>query len=168
MSESKKPELNVIKDKSAVSVAIATLFLLLLSFFGFRYFGNPSSNINDKINGDGASDTLVEDSTDYTANSDSDKMDSSSDPIKNTDSDKNISANFSSNSTWSANNYEPNELKGGTHKVEKGDTLWELAEAYYGNGANWHQIASANNVTYLANGNPLIIPGQTLTIPALQ
>ncbi|PIR43336.1 hypothetical protein COV24_03145, partial [candidate division WWE3 bacterium CG10_big_fil_rev_8_21_14_0_10_32_10] len=140
----------------------------LLSFFGFRYFGNPSSNINDKINGDGASDTLVEDSTDYTANSDSDKMDSSSDPIKNTDSDKNISANFSSNSTWSANNYEPNELKGGTHKVEKGDTLWELAEAYYGNGANWHQIASANNVTYLANGNPLIIPGQTLTIPALQ
>ena len=45
--------------------------------------------------------------------------------------------------------------------VQKGDTLWGIANKYYGNGARYHEIAKANNIT-----NPdLIYPGQKLLIP---
>jgi hypothetical protein len=47
--------------------------------------------------------------------------------------------------------------------VAPGDTLWDLAERAYGNGADYTLIAQANGIT-----NPdLITPGQVLTIPAL-
>ncbi len=69
------------------------------------------------------------------------------------------------NGSWRANDYKHGDIKAGSHTVVRGDTLWEIAEAVYGNGADWHKIADANNVSYLANGNPLIIPGQVLNIP---
>jgi nucleoid-associated protein YgaU len=71
----------------------------------------------------------------------------------------------SSDSAWHANDYSPGQIKPGSYTVVSGDTLYEIAEAAYGNGADWHKIATANNVSYLANGNPLIIPGQVLNIP---
>jgi len=48
-----------------------------------------------------------------------------------------------------------------THKVEKGENLWEIAEKYYNSGYNWVNIARENN---LKNPN-FIFPGQELTIP---
>lgn len=49
-----------------------------------------------------------------------------------------------------------------THTVVKGDTLWGIAKKYYGDGAQYPKIASANGVS-----NPnLIKPGQVFTIPA--
>ena len=68
-------------------------------------------------------------------------------------------------STWTANNYEKGDIKSGSYTVVSGDTLWEIAEAVYGNGGDWHKIADANSVSYLANGNSLILPGQILNIP---
>ena len=68
-------------------------------------------------------------------------------------------------SNWKANDYEPNSKTGDTYTVHSGDTLWEVAEAFYGNGADWVKIAQANNVGYLANGAPLIHSGNVLTIP---
>lgn len=48
-----------------------------------------------------------------------------------------------------------------THTVQSGDTLWAIAKKYYGNGAQYTKIASANGI-----GNPnLIHPGQVFTIP---
>jgi nucleoid-associated protein YgaU len=70
-----------------------------------------------------------------------------------------------SGGTWTANNYSHGDIKGPSYTVVSGDTLWEISEAVYGTGTSWHQIADANNVSYLSNGNPLIIPGQILTIP---
>jgi 5'-nucleotidase len=46
--------------------------------------------------------------------------------------------------------------------VAAGDTLWDLAERYYGDGAKWGVIAEANPGM---NAQVLAI-GQTLTIPA--
>lgn len=164
MSEVQKPELNVFKDKSALSVAVATLLLLLFSFVVFRYFSNTSQG---ELNGSGAKDVVVEQSTDSEV---ADASTENNTDEKDTDTNNVLGTGGSysqDDSTWVATDYKKGDLKGDTHTVKKGDTLWEIAEAYTGNGANWHQIADANNVSYMSNGNPLIVPGQTLTIPNL-
>ena len=51
---------------------------------------------------------------------------------------------------------------GGKHVIARGDTLWDLAKAAYGNGALWRKIAEAN-------GNPrprALHVGTELSIPA--
>jgi len=48
-----------------------------------------------------------------------------------------------------------------TYTVVSGDTLWAIAEKFYGDGSQYQKIASASGVS-----NPdLIQPGQVLTIP---
>lgn len=48
-----------------------------------------------------------------------------------------------------------------SHTVQSGDTLWDIAKEYYGDGGRYEEIAQANNIT-----NPnLIHPGQNLVIP---
>lgn len=48
-----------------------------------------------------------------------------------------------------------------TYTVEGGDSLWAIAERFYGDGNRYGDIASANGIS-----NPdLIHPGQVLTIP---
>ena len=48
-----------------------------------------------------------------------------------------------------------------TYTVVSGDTLWAIAERFYGDGSKYQQIASASGIA-----NPdLIHPGQVLTIP---
>jgi len=47
--------------------------------------------------------------------------------------------------------------------VQPGDSLWKIALAHYGNGAEWQCIAGANP----ALSDPgQIYPGQTLVLPA--
>ena len=70
--------------------------------------------------------------------------------------------------TWVATDYKEGDITGPTHTVVKGDTLWEIAEAVYGNGSEWIKILEANkdSVGFLPNGSQaLIIPGQVLTLP---
>ena len=50
-----------------------------------------------------------------------------------------------------------------TYTVKKGDSLWAIAAKYYGKGAEYSKIASANT-DKISNPN-LIYPGQVLTIP---
>ena len=50
----------------------------------------------------------------------------------------------------------------GKHVIVKGDTLWDIAKAAYGDGEQWHRISDAN-------GNPAprrLLVGKELTIPA--
>lgn len=48
-----------------------------------------------------------------------------------------------------------------TYTVESGDTLWAIAERFYGDGNEYQAIADASGIS-----NPdLIQPGQVLTIP---
>ena len=51
----------------------------------------------------------------------------------------------------------------GSHAVVDGDTLWDLAQVYYGDPFDWRRIWDANRA---AIDDPnLILPGQTLVIP---
>lgn len=52
-----------------------------------------------------------------------------------------------------------------SYQVQEGDTLFIIAQKVYADGWSWPVLASANNVGYLPNGNPLIFAGSTLTIP---
>lgn len=70
-------------------------------------------------------------------------------------------------STWTAIDYKEGDIEKGKYTVQSGDTLWEIAEAVYGNGSEWTKILDANSdqVGFLPNGSQaLIIPGQILTI----
>jgi len=53
-----------------------------------------------------------------------------------------------------------------TYEVQKGDSLWKIAEHYYGNGAKYPEIVSANQ-PMITNADE-IYPGQTLRIPKIQ
>ncbi len=59
--------------------------------------------------------------------------------------------------------FDMSQVPGGIHVVEPGDTLWSLAEKYYGSGKQWRQILVANRnrlegSTDLPVGMKLIIP----------
>ena len=50
------------------------------------------------------------------------------------------------------------------HVVTAGETLWALAERYYGDGREWHTLASRNDIPAVAS-KPLP-SGRKLLIPA--
>ena len=54
-----------------------------------------------------------------------------------------------------------------THTVQRGETLWSIADQAYGDGQEWHLIFndSHNNLGTLADGTPLIHAGNVLYIP---
>jgi 5'-nucleotidase / UDP-sugar diphosphatase len=52
-------------------------------------------------------------------------------------------------------------ISGNSYTIQKGDTLWKIATARYGDGRKWHEIADAN---------PGLSPsalhvGETITLP---
>lgn len=57
-----------------------------------------------------------------------------------------------------------NRIKPKTYTVVAGDTLWDIAQKFYGNGNQYTKIYEANKK--VIGGNPnLIYPGQTFVIP---
>ena len=73
-----------------------------------------------------------------------------------------------STAEWVASNYNKGDIKGTSYTVKSGDTLWEIAEGAYGNGAEWAKILEANksSIGFLPNGSQALIrPGQVLVLP---
>lgn len=51
-----------------------------------------------------------------------------------------------------------------SYTVREGDTLWAIAEQFYGDGNEWQKIYQANR-NVIGDNPDLIQPGQQLTIP---
>ena len=63
------------------------------------------------------------------------------------------------------------QKEGNPYTVKEGDTLFDIAQAYYGDGTKWQMIANDPANTGKIGGdsnNPIIHVGDQLTIPGAQ
>jgi nucleoid-associated protein YgaU len=63
------------------------------------------------------------------------------------------------------NLFAPVQTATNTYTVQKGDTLWSIAQKVYGNGNNWKNIKEANKDVLV--GSNTLKAGMILKIPAL-
>jgi 5'-nucleotidase / UDP-sugar diphosphatase len=156
------------KPQDGLALIIGGLFVLALVFAAYNYFKQSKDNTvttdnsisqsttdNSKgdVNGNGAKDEKITNDKNTTDTS--------------TQQNQDVTLSTTS-STWVANDYKKGDIVGASYTVKSGDTLWEIAEAAYGDGTQWTKILEANkaNVGYLPNGSQaLIIPGQVLVLP---
>lgn len=81
---------------------------------------------------------------------------------------KNTKETMKADPKWVVRVIERNSLKESTYKVQKGDTLWQIAQGKYGSGFEWTKILEANKdkVGFLPNGSQALIQvGQELSLP---
>jgi len=68
---------------------------------------------------------------------------------------------------WVVTNYVYGDITTNIWKVRRGDTLWEISEAWYGSGSKWTKIRDLNSKKVYKNRDGLkilIVPGQTLRL----
>jgi len=163
------------KKNDTLAFIIGGLFILGLVFATYNYFnGSGKSGSTGEENETISLEKLKETLSAKTDQDDDQNLDEVADN-KEEEKEKE-GAEEENNKTpveeknWSANQYQKGDIKAGEYEVKYGDTLWEIAEAVYGNGAMWTNILEANSssIGFLPSGQQaLIYAGQTITIPAL-
>lgn len=172
-----------------LALVVGGLFVLALVFATYSYFNRSAEPITDTSDTQGVSTTLDEESDEAEDkslaerikdlfNSQNEEGDvngeaattSSEEEMKEeTDTEEKMDSSTDSPfAYWVANDYQEGDVTGNSYVVKSGDTLWEIAEAKYGNGADWTKILEANSsdIGYLAGGeHALITVGQTLVLP---
>ena len=141
------------KTKDFVAGLVALVFVLTAGYLALNKFNNKSGNTELGQGGDVTTEETSENQT-------SDRSLTSSESTGDV-------AGTNSVSWWVANDYKSGDISKGSYTVVSGDTLWEIAEAVYGNGSMWTQILSANSgsIGFLADGSQaLIMPGQVLNV----
>lgn len=159
-------------ERDSLALIIGGLFIIALVFAAYNYFNKSSEQFNDlggeeiiesiggpeeeemigDIDGDAASDSKIVEKVAAAVTT----------QVQPTTPQLPISAE------WVPNNYEQGDVQGASYTVKRGDTLWEIAEGAYGDGAQWTKIleANKNDIGFLANGKQaLIVPGQILVLP---
>jgi len=154
-STNKNEVLPFIKEKNLTPIILGILIVIA----GFATFNIFNRFAPGSIKTEEEQEALSIEKTENKNNSEK-KVESENNDQKNT-----FGINTAKNNTWIANDYKKGDIKGNIYTIVRGDTLWEIAEAVYGSGYEWKKIAKVNGVKYLPNGNPLIVPGQMLTLP---
>lgn len=159
-------------SKDGLALVVGGLFVLGLVFATYTYFNKAGTNttslkdiISSNTKRESAGNT-VENAAGNTVKNE--QVTTSGENAKTGNEESKPSVFGELSVVWTANDYKYGDIKGSSYTVKSGDTLWEIAEAVYGNGADWTKILQANlsNIGYLPNGRQaLIVPGQTLVLP---
>src|SRR5260221_13197762 len=75
---------------------------------------------------------------------------------------------INSDNIWRPTQYDKGDINQKTYIVQLGDTLWQIANGYYGDGEQWTKILNTNSsqIGFLPDGEQaLIVPGQMLILP---
>lgn len=170
-----KPTKEGSSSNDGLALIIGGLFVLALVFATYSYFNKDETTLEGDIISDSTERTTEEKEKSSLGDrlrelfkgQDKDDMQGKGGPM-DVAGDSDEMDEESVFAQWVATDYEQGDISGGSYTVQSGDTLWEIAEAKYGNGADWTKIldANASDIGYLPNGQQaLIVPGQTLVLP---
>ena len=161
MAQNGKTDERISRD--TLALIIGGLFVLALVFAAYTYF-NRGRNISETFT-NRLEDILTDDTERDGESTGSESAEGGDQGTKDTGTTPGTGG---PTEEWIATNYVQGDIKSGEYTVLRGDTLWEIAEAVYGDGTQWTRILEANSskVGYLPNGQQaLIITGQVLVIP---
>ena len=160
-------------SNDGLALIIGGLFVLALVFATYSYF-NRGDTLDSEVQGDSIEKTVNKEKASLGerlralfGGQDDGDIEGTGGPIDTANEDLDTDAD-SVFAKWVATDYQEGDISGSSYVVKSGDTLWEIAEAKYGNGADWTKILETNSseVGYLLNGQQaLIVPGQTLVLP---
>ncbi len=152
------------KNKDGLALVVGGLFILALVFATYNYFNKSSSKeLSPEVNVQKVEENKEEGDINGEGVSTSEEV-----ATEETFMVQNEEQTVESAFYWVANDYNEGDISGDTYTVKAGDTLWEIAEAVYGNGGDWYKLRDANldAVSFLPNGQQsLIVEGQVLVIP---
>ena len=156
-----KPAVGISQTKNTLAGIVAALFVIALGYSAYNYFA--STGVLNKQTPDLKNEENI--SSTSTVRETSEEGAKQNVNILQNGSEK---TETFTNTEWKANDYKSGDIDKGSYTVKSGDTLWEIAEAVYGDGSQWVKILDANSgqVGFLANGSQaLIVTGQQLLIP---
>jgi len=158
------------KQNDSLALIVGGLFILALVFATYNYFnkGKSVDNTLEKRIQELQKLENVKEGTTETATKEEGSINGEG-AATTTINETSVTETPATNSQpqWVANDYKQGDITGDTYIVKSGDTLWEIAEAVYGDGSQWVKLLNANssNIGQLANGQQaLIMPGQVLNI----
>ena len=161
-------ETNKNSSKDNLALIVGGIFILGLVFAAYTYF-NKGDSIEDKIkrNADRIDD-IISSNTERDGEDAGDKDGSEAEEMEDRNEVLGTGGPVSETLYWTANDYEEGDISGNSYTVKSGDTLWEIAEAVYGDGSEWVKILNANSsdIGFLSNGSQaLITAGQVIVLP---
>jgi len=144
--------------KSAFAAMVAGVLVIIAGFIMYNYFSKSGGEITQES----GQTTLQQESTQNQA-----QPEAKQENVAGAETTTPASTIDNTAEVWAANDYKAGDITGNTYTVVRGDTLWEIAQARYGDPYMWTKIRDANTdkVGQLSNGNPLITPGQVLILP---
>ena len=146
--------------KDGLGLILGGIFILALVFVAYNYFSNPSDTVEPTSNGNKSIIERIKD-----AISPEDEGDLNGNAVSDSEI---VGEQEYDMSLWVATDYEEGDITGASYQVNWGDTLWEISEAVYGDGAQWTKIleANASDIGFLPSGQQALIqPGQLLVLP---